>query len=564
MTIREPFEFVPNPPLSGGEKLISVADPIESAPGSSTYYLSRRFNFVGGDYSIELRADDAATMWIGTSQFNSRMIASSVGDIGNAFVNIADGQYRIDIILQNVPPQPSPCFFSLLIKSGGRVVYASSKDGWYLDDAPISDQDLPEGRDPRFDLPVFTVLPNWSEGILERLSWLTDVMASERGAEQRRSVRRNARRTFEASFLRQFAQRDRLDTFFVGIGATKFMLPLWHEGVKLRDGLDMGAAGVTFDDGEFLLREFRKGDLVFVNAGDPDNYDVLQVGDTEQNRFSWEIPPPRRWPPGTHIYPMRTARIVETLPQMANISDAKSTASVRFEQIEPYSVPEAWGGSFAGEPLWRFIPNRVEPVNVQYGHKAFTLDNNSGVPITTDHGRYTTANVTMRLTLISRAKAYAFRQFLQAARGMARHFYMPTFMQDIELDGPIAEGSADIRIQNQGFYDYMLRPQPIRLRLSFQFRNGTQTLYRTIENVQPLYKLNPNGEAAFPLQVVAELLTLDSPLPAMTQAQLKRISFLCETRFDQDNFEIRHPTNTQAVIETSLTFKQMLNQRELP
>ena len=47
------------------------------------------------------------------------------------------------------------------------------------------------------DLPVWTIRPNWKGGILERLEWLTDVLASDTGVEQRRSVRPTPRRSFE-------------------------------------------------------------------------------------------------------------------------------------------------------------------------------------------------------------------------------------------------------------------------------------------------------------------------------------------------------------------------------
>lgn len=550
------------PPGADGQKLVSVADPIGTAPGNATYYLARRFDFAQGDYTFEFTADDALTLWLGTSQLNSRMIGSvGISEVGRSFQNVPQGSYRLDVILQNLPADPTPCVFTLVIKLGNEVVYASAKEGWLLDDVPISDDDLPPPADYRLSLPVFSVLPNWKNGVLERLAWQTDVMESETDAEQRRSVRRNARRTFDASFLRQRHQRDRLDTFFVGLGPAEFMLPLWHEAVKLIDGLDMEGAGVFFADGQFVMREFRKGDLVFVNGGDPDDYDILQVGDTEQNRFSWASPPPRSWPPGTRIYPMRVARMGDQVPTMQNVTDTVSTATARFECVEPYTVEPSWGGNLGGQPLFRFIPDRAQTIDVSYNRRNYTLDNDSGVPITLDHGKYTATQLQMRLSLFGRADAYAFRQFLQAARGMARHFFMATHMQDVEPLGDIPAGSIDLLIRNQGFWQYMLRPQPIRVQLAFILRSGAQTLYRTITNVTPVYRTDPDGSLATPLVVVSELLTLDSELPQLALDDLRRVSFVAETRFAQDTFELLHATNSQAHVSTSLVFRQAMNPR---
>lgn len=557
MTIREPYQF---PPQGGrGDWLLSM-DAAGLAQGDHTFYLVRRFDFAGGDYTFEVTADDDATIWLGTSQLNSRMIMQANASGAVVSVNIPAGSYRLDVFLRNAPPEPNPCTFRMAILKGTDIIYASAQPGWLLDDAPIADSDLPPAADPRFSLPVFSVLPNWQGGILERLSWLTDVLDSERDAEQRRSVRRNARRSFDASFLRQHAQRNRLDTFFVGMGAREFLMPLWHEAVKMIDGLTMEASGVFFDDGQFTMREFRKGDIVFVNNGDPDTYDLLQVGDTEQNRFSWAFPPPRAWPPGTRIYPMRVATMNGTAPRMSNITDTVSTAAVRFDLVEPYTVPPSWGENNNGEPLFRFIPDRVMPLEVQYESKTFVRDNQSGVPITTEHGRFTTGQMQMKLSLFGRANAYAFRQFLQAARGMARHFFMPTYMWDVQI-GDVPPDTKDLVVAPQGFYEYMARPQPMRVQLAFQFRNGSQTLYRIVENVTPIYKTNANGLPAFPLQIVAEALTLDTALPEIAVRQLKRVSFVTETRFAQDSFEILHPTNGQAQVQTSLVFRQARNQR---
>lgn len=566
MALRTPFEFPSNQPE--GQRIISVADPIGTAPGASTFYLARRFHFAEGNYTILVHADDAATVWIGTAQLNSRMILSTtLAEPGTAYVNIPLGDYRIDVILQNQPVPPSPCYFDMLIMNGDVVVYSSTVDGWKLDDVPISDDDLPPADDFRFKLPVFTPLPNWATGVLERLNWITDVLSSETDAEQRRSVRRNARRSFEASFGPRSipGERNRLDTFFVGIGPAQFMLPLWHEGVKMLDGLDMEASGVFFEDGELYAREFRTGDLVFVNSGNPDDYDILQVGDMEQNRFSWAFPPPRSWPRGTRIYPMRLARIgVDQAPRMQNITDRVSTATVRFDLVEPYTVPAAWGGAVDGQPLFRYIPDRSQTLDVEYNRRNYTLDNDSGVPVTVDHGRFTGTQLSMRLFLTSRADAYSFRQFLQSARGQAVHFFMPTFMEDITLLGDILDGDTDVLIIPQGYAQYMLRPQPVRLQLAFQFRNGAPTLYRVVTGVTEVYKTDPDGTVHTPPIIVGELLHMDQPMPDIKLSALRRVSFVSETRFAQDGFELLHSTNQQRAVSTSLVFRQAKNPRIVP
>lgn len=559
MTIREPFDFGPAGP--NGELRVSPVPEGGSGAADHTYYFARRFHFSDGNYTLEITADDGASLWIGTTQLTSRIIAScKLGTPGTAFVNIPQGDYRLDVLLQNLPA--SPCYFTLVIKKGEDVVYASSKTDWLLDDVAISDDDLPVAADYRFGLPMFSVLPTWEQGVTERLTWLTDVIDSETGAEQRRSVRRNARRQFEANFLRQRTQRDRLDTFFTGIGSAEFMFPLWHEAVRMEDGIDMEGSGVRFPDGELQYREYNKGDLVFVNKGDPDDYDILQVGDVDYNanRFTWAFPPPRAWPIGTRIYPMRAARLSQTNPRMSNISDMVARATLVFDCSDAYSIAADWGGSVSGEPFFPFVPDRATPIDSEYGRKSFTLDNDSGKPVTLDHGRYTSIVTQASFRLFGRVIATKLRKFLQAARGQAAHFFMPTFMNDMEPVADVSEGAMELVIKPQGFYEYMLRPQPTRIQLSFQMRSG-ENIYRTITNVSPIYKTDPDGSVSTPLVTVAEMLTVNTALPEIKLDDVKRLSFVTEARFNQDAFEILHRTNQQAAIDVTLTFKQAFNPR---
>lgn len=557
MAIRTPYDFPLDQETNPlGEKQVSVADPIGSAPGASTFYLARRFTFTEGDYKFILGADDAATVWIGTDQFNSRIVATPTLEVPvEVEVTLPAGEYRVDVILTNLPPQPNPCYFTMVIMRGDQVIYTSAKEGWLLDDFAISDDDLPSGTDVRYMLPVWSVLPNWQGGITESLSWQTDILESETDAEQRRSVRRNARRSFEASFLREREAAARMDSFFVGVGPSVFLVPLWHEQVSMIDGIDVAGGGVNFADGELRLREFRKGDIVFVNNGDPNDYDLLEVGDVEQDRFSWKTPPTRRWPNKTRIFPMRLARIEPNDARTSGITDGVRRAQVRFTMVEPYYIDASWGSTVSGQPYFPFAVDRAQPLNMEYSRKAFVIDNASGRPLITDHGRHTTVKVQARLRLTGRATAYRFRQFLQSARGMARHFFAPTYMQDIYPTGDISNGAREVEIAPQGFRKAMIAPQPVRLQLAFQYRDGAPTIYAVVADIRETYVAG---------KLTAETLVMVDPLPAITLRDLKRISFVCETRFDQDSFEIFHPTNGQVVVDVACTLRQASNPRTLP
>lgn len=557
---RTPFEFdfegAGIPALAAefpeGTKVLSVADPIDGGAGDTDFYFSRRLNCPAGNYSIKLVVDDSATVWAGPSMLSTRMVASgSIGPATSTDFYLPAGICRFDLIVHN---GSGPCYIAFSLLRNGEPFYTTEAPGWVVATAPISDEDVPLTEDPRLSLPVFSVLPNWKDGIVERLSWLTDVMTSETGAEQRRAVRRHPRRSLEASFLRQRAQRARLDMFFVGVGEYECLVPLWHEQVKMLDGITAGASGVAFSTNSTHMREFRTGDLVLVNDGNPDDYMLLEVGEVEPSRFGWKESPGRSWPIGTRIYPLREARIRDA-PQLSSHTESVGSVQVRFELSKPDARVPSWGNT-GGNPTFGFRPSRKQSLTLSYSRKSFELDNSAGQVQVTDPGDAGAVMTRFGLTLFGRSATYAFRQFIAAARGRACHFYCPTFQADLEALEDIDGLTPTLQVRNVGLSQYMSRPQPVRLMIALQYRDGdVDTIYRTITQAAPLVL----GEQA--MHAAAEILYLNEALPPTRLSEIKRISFVSESRFEQDTFELHHVTNGSKAVEASVVIRQNYNTR---
>jgi hypothetical protein len=88
------------------------------------------------------------------------------------------------------------------------------------------------------ELPLWTIRPNWREGILERLSWLTDVLGGSWGTEQRRALRLSPRRQFEINFNPIDAARSYFELWLHRYGSIEFMVPLFHDRGRLSASID--------------------------------------------------------------------------------------------------------------------------------------------------------------------------------------------------------------------------------------------------------------------------------------------------------------------------------------
>src|SRR3546814_9546243 len=77
--------------------------------------------------------------------------------------------------------------------------------------------------------PVWSIRPNWREGVLERLEWLTDVLSSTIGVEQRRALRVSPRRYIEITVNPTGNERSFLDLVLHKMGSDKWLFPLWWD-----------------------------------------------------------------------------------------------------------------------------------------------------------------------------------------------------------------------------------------------------------------------------------------------------------------------------------------------
>lgn len=550
MAVAPVYEFaVPAPHatfFADGELALAVASPLANAPALSTFYLSRWFDFAGGDYVIRVVADDAASWYASVSRGNSRFVFRNTIEQGviEASIYLPQGRHRLDITLANVALSGvAPCFVAFSLRRNGQVVYASSGAGWVFDTAPIPDASLPPPGDIRLTLPVFTLTPNWANGIVERVEYKTEVLPSESDEEQRRSLRRFPRRTIEASFLRKDAQRARFENFAIGVGNDVLLVPLWHEQYTLSETL---GSTLRFPAGSLLMREFFAGDLVIVSNRNPDDYEILTIATVTlgTDTIGFDSAPQRTWPAGARVTPLRTARVLEA-PQISQVTGAAATLDLRFHLVEPLKWPDPSWGYCA--PLFRFRANRATPIQMGVDRRVFVLDNETAAPEVTDVGRRSRVTLRLALMLKGRERVYAYRQFVAMARGRSVRFWMPSFSRDLFPIDTVSGDYFDVR--QCGLTAYLKDAQEARRSIVFEFNDGRPSIYREIIRSEET--------------IAGERIFVSAPIPQIEPEDLSRVAFVTGSRFDQDSFEFLHRTDSSAVVLTTAVVRS--NDRdELP
>lgn len=495
---------------------------------TGTYHVSRWFQWGEGIYDLKLFF--AAS---GSIQFGSETpiaVSAHIPFIGR--VAVPDGVIRVNAVLNHVAVGET-VFFAFQLYRQDRILYLSSSDKWVYDSVPMSDSALTPAVDPRMLLPILSVSPNWNAGVTERIAYLTDVMASETGVEQRRMLRKWPRRQFELEFIRQGKNRTFLDSFFVNIGRSEFLFPLWHEQFRPDGGLSTSTETCQFPTGTLAIREFEVGDLVLVTAGDPFDDEMLEVAavNTATDVIAWRASPSRNWGAGTKIVPLRKARIVNK-PTQAAPTDNVGVFRVQVDLVDPDDrFNPSWGYCV---PLWRFKVQRSDQLDIGYERQTYVVDNDTGPVVYSDPGRRTTVDTRVSVVTMGREVMVALRQFIGAASGRAKRFWMPSHTTDLTPVSNLGGSFVDVVPTRVSEFDNA--PQTARKYIGITLNDGSPMIYRAVTGSQL---------TGYPK---VERLTLDRDVPPIMLSQVASVNFVIPSRFDQDSFEFHHLVDDSAAV----------------
>jgi len=390
------------------------------------------------------------------------------------------------------------------------------------------------------DLPAWTIRPNWKGGILERLSWLTDVLTSSYGVEQRRSLRLSPRRSFEVDFTCDGNERTYLDLWLHRFGAQSFMLPLWHDKATLSEAVAVGATDIPIDTEN---REFEAGGLAII-LGDAFMWDKVEVEAVAPDSITVSAGGvTRAWPAGTTVHPLRRARLAKE-SKLSALSSAVGTAKLAFDLDQSSDLADEgeWDSTYGDYPLLTQEPNWREKVDVDFQRMVDELDNEHGlVHVADDAGRAFTLQ-THGWMLRGRSEQAAFRQLLYRLRGKAGAIWVPTFQRDLLLSQSALATDEQIDIR----------------RVGYEATGGAVSGRRHIL-IDGSVTAQIDGTDAAPSDG-EERLTLAAPLGSDIEAGAFA-SFLDTCRLAHDDIEILHHTDSDGAAECNLSFRAFRDER---
>ncbi len=327
---------------------------------------------------------------------------------------------------------------------------------------------------------VWPFEPNWLEPFSESLDWLTDVIVSYSGKEQRAQIRSRPRRGFEYSSLLKKESAAQAANLLWGWQNRMYGVPVWFDNSNLTVAASIGTIILSLDT---TGRGFFSGGLLLL-FNNPLDYEAAEILSFSSSTVTLKIGTLRAWPLGTKVYPINLGRLPADT-SYSRITDGVKTLTTSFNfdpvQNDPYIPTAAAPLSFSGYEVILKKPNWASPVDVDSHFDYDILDFSTGAIAATPTREYPQLVRRFEWLLKTRQEILDFRALLGRCKGRAKAAYLPTWFSDFQLYATESSSSVVIRVLNNEFYK-MVGVNGALNTLMIQ-TSGNAPIFRKIDNV---------------------------------------------------------------------------------
>lgn len=377
--------------------------------------------------------------------------------------------------------------------------------------------------------------PDWSNPVIERLEWSTDVLRAQSDNEQRLRLRMHPRRQLEYLVTAMGdAERVRLEHALLAGQGQSCLAPMWLDGMPLM----ADAAAASAFACETAAREIAPGDLVVVAADG--RAEAGEVATVQPDSLELATPLAGTWSAGSWVAPARAARLQNGLA-VAYACDAVGQATVRFQFDDEWPIaPAAETADYRGYPVLTSQTNWAENLSADYSRSLDEFDPGLGLRAVSDLSGFASVTRSHSWTLGSRAEIAAFRAWCAARAGRLVPFWLPSLQADLKLVSAAGAAATSLQVENRGYAAWLAAVPTAAGRRDIMIQSAAGIRYRRITG-------------ATTISTTVEQITLDSPLGiSISPETTELMSFMRLVRLAADSVEIAHYTDEVAVSTLSL------------
>ncbi|MFU8924892.1 hypothetical protein [Acinetobacter puyangensis] len=385
---------------------------------------------------------------------------------------------------------------------------------------------------------AFGWLVDWTGSVKETYTWLTDILQSVTGYEQRRSLRLAPRINYEADLLLYDKERQFFDLAMIGWGAKTFAVPVWPQQQWLKTAHAIGALTIYCDT---TYRNFRANRLAVLRGETAFQNETVEIESVLADRLILKRALQNNWPAGTCLSPAVTAQL-NSYPQLTKRNDRMMRTTVSLDVTEPVDHDEYIPSiTYRNYPVFAIAPNETNDLTHSHERLLQELDSSTGLKLRNDPAKAAFGLYQYAWLTYGRLEQYQLKGLFHALRGSQKAIWLPTFSDDLTLTAIITANSQYMDIAYCGFTRFALG------------QLGRQDIQITLKNSDVLYR---RITAATEVSSTTERLAVDGSFTArINPADVIRISFMSLCRLSNDILSIEHINDSDGNAKASVTFR---------
>jgi hypothetical protein len=362
------------------------------------------------------------------------------------------------------------------------------------------------------------------DGVVEQLQWMSDVIESYDGSEQRMSLRGAPRQRIEFDvFTEEGAQDTILRSLIFDWMSRVYGLPVWWEMRRLNSS---HLAGADTLDVSTLYGDFRVEGLVMIYQ-DEDTYEVIGIDAFDATSITLQSQLINSYTRKAVVMPVRTAYMAQQVQRSRTPTNVTRT-SVAFTTINNVNIADTTGQTtYLGKVLLddaNFISGDADE---SWEKRVTIIDAGTGLQYQisgTDRARM---RQTKRwITRNSLQEVWRIRRLLHYLDGNRLSFYLPSGRNDLVLVQTIAADTATIRVERCNFTSLFKNRKPFS-DLRVLLKDG-QSFVRAITSSS----VDGDSEG---IALSASLLGVP-----ITVEQVERVEFVSLVRISNDRAKLAH------------------------
>lgn len=382
---------------------------------------------------------------------------------------------------------------------------------------------------------AFTIKPNWSNPVVERLEWLTDIIQAASGKEQRIKLRSKPRLSFDYDLTTMStADSQRLINYVYFYQKYTLLCPCWINKHTIKAALNPGDTEILVNVKPNLLMSSKQGILISGHK-----YEVVVLKKVTSLKCELEFPIEIAWPIDTELYPLLEGRFSESVDINAitdhylSMSIAMATDPVQTNAYLPtLSAPK----TFKGFEFWDTGTNWDADVSHTYTITPEIIDNETGAITYLQSLKPTTTTKSIKVILNGSEKINNFKGFLNRREGKLNPFWLIFEVNNMTLARIAGSADTEILVLNNGvlpIFNIDIQHKYLRFRLI-----SGEFIIKEITNVSKTDNINHVK------------LTIDSSFGKMIYPEsISKIEFLKFCRLATDTIELTYITDSIATCE---------------